>query len=98
MTDEPLQEDPKATVFEHIEVQRRGAITIITLARPAAGNALHVPAHFQLARASDDFAAGDEARVAIIPGSGHRALLAGRDLTQPQPAGASALTPPASAG
>src|SRR3546814_20141697 len=80
MTDVPLQEDPKATVFEHIEVQRRGSITIITIARPAARNALHVPAHFELARAIDDFAADDQAWGAIITGSGDRAFCAGPDL------------------
>src|SRR3546814_19693243 len=82
MTDVPLQEDPKATVFEHIEVQRRGSITIITIARPAARNALHVPAHFELARAIDDFAADDQAWVASITGSGDRAFCAGPDLTR----------------
>src|SRR3546814_5838364 len=82
MTDVPLQEDPKATVFEHIEVQRRGSITIITIARPAARNALHVPAHFELARAIDDFAADDQAWVAIITGSGDRAFCAGQDRSE----------------
>src|SRR3546814_19054590 len=82
-SDVPLQEDPKATVFEHIEVQRRGSITIITIARPAARNALHVPAHFELARAIDDFAADDQAWVAIITGSGARAFSAGQDPTHP---------------
>src|SRR3546814_23096 len=93
MPDVPLQEDPKATVFEHIEVQRRGSITIITIARPAARNALHVPAHFELARAIDDFAADDQAWVAIITGSGDRAFCAGQDLTQPLPVDASDLPP-----
>src|SRR3546814_10372065 len=93
MTDVPLQEDPKSTVFEHIEVQRRGSITIITIARPAARNALHVPAHFELARAIDDFAADDQAWVAIITGSGDRAFCAGQDLTQPLPVDASDLPP-----
>src|SRR3546814_18516377 len=56
-------------------------------------NALHVPAHFELARAIDDFAADDQAWVAIITGSGDRACCAGQDLTQPLPVDASDLPP-----
>src|SRR3546814_14705840 len=93
MTDVPLQEDPKATVFEHIEVQRRGSITIVTIARPAARNALHVPAHFELARALDEFAADDQVWVAILTGSVDRAFCAGQDLTQPLPVAAHAPPP-----
>ena len=93
MTGSTLQKDVDANGFEHIEVERRGPITILTIARPAARNALHVPAHFELARAIDDFAADDEAWVAIITGSGERAFCAGQDLTQPLPVDASDLPP-----
>ncbi len=91
MTGSTLQKDVEATGFEHIVVERRGPITILTIARPAARNALHVPAHFELARALDNFAADDEAWVAIITGSGDRAFCAGQDLTQPLPVDASDL-------
>ena len=93
MTGSTLQKNGEATEFEHIQVERRGPITILTIARPAARNALHVPAHFELARAIDDFAADDQAWVAIITGSGDRAFCAGQDLTQPLPADASDLPP-----
>lgn len=93
MTGTALQKDTETAAFEHIEVERRGPITIITIARPAVRNALHVPAHFELARAIDDFAADDQAWVAIITGSGERAFCAGQDLTQPLPVDASDLPP-----
>ncbi|BAI96228.1 enoyl-CoA hydratase [Sphingobium sp. TA15] len=71
--------------FEFIEVTRRGRLTIISINRPASRNALHNPAHFEMARALDAFAADDDAWVAIIRGEGGKAFCAGQDLTHPLP-------------
>src|SRR3546814_20150563 len=43
-------------------------------------NALHYPAHLELATVFDDFAADPEQWVAIVTGSGERAFCAGNDL------------------
>src|ERR1700734_2087863 len=43
-------------------------------------NALHPPAHFELAQVFDDFAADPEQWVAIVTGAGERAFSAGNDL------------------
>ena len=40
---------------QYCTVAREGALTIITLNRPEVMNALHSPAHFELAAAFDDF-------------------------------------------
>jgi enoyl-CoA hydratase/carnithine racemase len=62
------------------KVEREGQLTIVTLDRPEAMNALHPPAHFELAEVFDDFAADPEQWVAIVTGAGARAFSAGNDL------------------
>jgi enoyl-CoA hydratase/carnithine racemase len=55
-------------------------LTIVTINRPEVMNALHGPAHFELARVFDEFAADDRRSVAILTGAGDRAFCAGNDL------------------
>ncbi|MDB5476918.1 MAG: fadB, partial [Phenylobacterium sp.] len=43
--------------YEFIRVERDGPITTVILNRPEVMNALHSPAHFELAEAFDAFAA-----------------------------------------
>jgi enoyl-CoA hydratase/carnithine racemase len=63
-----------------IIVEREQRITIITLNRPEALNALTAPMHEMLADAFDAFAADPEQWVAIVAGAGDRAFCAGSDL------------------
>ena len=63
-----------------VRVERDGAILTITIDRPAVLNALDQPAHFELARAFDAYAADPALRVAIITGAGERAFCVGTDL------------------
>jgi enoyl-CoA hydratase/carnithine racemase len=65
---------------QFVQVVREGKLTVITLDRPEALNALHAPAHHELAAVFDDFAADAEQWVAIVTGSGPRAFCAGNDL------------------
>ncbi|HMN82826.1 MAG TPA: enoyl-CoA hydratase-related protein [Burkholderiaceae bacterium] len=65
---------------QYCTVAREGALTIITLNRPEVMNALHSPAHFELAAAFDDFAADPSQWVAIVTGAGDKAFSAGNDL------------------
>ena len=65
-----------------IHVERRGRITIFTINRAEAMNALDRTAHFALAAEFDSFAADPDQWVAIITGAGERAFCAGNDLKQ----------------
>ncbi len=66
--------------FQFCRVARDGHLLTITIDRPEVMNALHPPAHAELARAFDLYGADPELRVAIITGAGTRAFCAGTDL------------------
>jgi enoyl-CoA hydratase/carnithine racemase len=79
--------------MEFVKVEREGRLTLVTLDRPELLNALHPPAHHELAAVFDQFAGDPEQWLAIITGSGDRAFCAGNDLKfraacgrQPMPA------------
>jgi enoyl-CoA hydratase/carnithine racemase len=61
-------------------IEREGHLTVVTINRPEVLNALHPPAHFELAEVFDAFAADAEQWVAIVTGAGERAFSAGNDL------------------
>jgi len=65
---------------EFCKVEREGPLWVVTIARPEVMNSLHPPANAELAEVFDDFAADDDAWVAIITGEGDRAFSAGNDL------------------
>lgn len=64
---------------EFVRTVRDGAILTVVLDRPERLNALHAPAHVELAEVFDQFEQEPALRVAIIRGSG-RAFCAGNDL------------------
>jgi crotonobetainyl-CoA hydratase len=66
--------------FRFCRVARDGHLLTITIDRPEVMNALHPPAHAELARAFDLYAADPGLRVAIVTGAGARAFCAGTDL------------------
>lgn len=66
--------------YEFIEVVREGALTIVTINRPASHNALHSVSQRELAHAFDAFAEDDTQWVAIVTGKGDKAFCAGHDL------------------
>ncbi len=68
--------------YEFVRVSREGRLTIVTIDRPAAANALHAQAQREMAAVFDAFAADDEQWVAIVTGAGDRAFCAGHDLKQ----------------
>jgi crotonobetainyl-CoA hydratase len=61
-------------------IRREGRAVFVTIDRPEVMNALHPPAHLELARAFDAFAEDPDAWVAVIRGAGERAFCAGTDL------------------
>lgn len=63
-----------------IRVERDGHLTIVTIDRPDAMNALHRVQHDRLAEIFDGFAADPDQWVAILTGAGTRAFSAGNDL------------------
>lgn len=65
---------------EFTTVEKDGHLTIVTINRPDARNALHPPANEELAAIFDDFAADPDQWVAIITGAGDKAFSAGNDL------------------
>ncbi|MEK9720592.1 MAG: enoyl-CoA hydratase-related protein, partial [Quisquiliibacterium sp.] len=65
---------------EYCTVERDGHLTIVTLNRPDRMNALHYPAHLELEKIWNDFAADPDQWVAIVTGAGDRAFSAGNDL------------------
>jgi crotonobetainyl-CoA hydratase len=66
--------------YEFVEVVREGALTIVTINRPIAHNALHSAAQMELGSVFDDFASDDDQWVAIITGAGTKAFCAGHDI------------------
>jgi enoyl-CoA hydratase/carnithine racemase len=66
--------------YQFCKVEREGRLTIVTLNRPEVMNALHAPAHIELAAVFDSFASDPEQWVAIVTGGGDRAFSAGNDL------------------
>jgi crotonobetainyl-CoA hydratase len=79
--------------YEFVTVERDGPVTTVTLNRPEVMNALHSPAHFELAEVFDTFAADPEQWVAIVTGAGDRAFSAGNDLKH-QAGGGKMESPP----
>jgi enoyl-CoA hydratase/carnithine racemase len=66
--------------MEFCRFEKRGHVAYITITRPQVMNALHPAASRELAGAWDDFAADDDAWVAVFTGEGDRAFSAGNDL------------------
>jgi enoyl-CoA hydratase/carnithine racemase len=64
---------------EYCLVEKNNHIVTVTINRPDRLNALHPPANAELGEVFDDFAADDDAWVAIITGAG-RGFSAGNDL------------------
>lgn len=69
-----------ATNLRRCLVERENRITIVTIDRPTAMNALDPTTNAELAEIFDAFAADPEQWVAIITGAGDRAFSAGNDL------------------
>jgi len=65
--------------YEFVETHRDGAVLTVVLSRPERLNALHAPAHVELAEVFDKFEQDPTLRAAIIRGTG-RAFCAGNDL------------------
>lgn len=68
--------------FETILVERRDAVTLITLNRPQALNALNTQVLAELGKAFADYDADPAQRCAVLTGSGEKAFAAGADIKE----------------
>lgn len=66
--------------MEFCRYEKKGHVVTITITRPEVMNALHAPANLELDHAWDQFAADDDAWIAVLTGEGDRAFSAGNDL------------------
>jgi enoyl-CoA hydratase len=66
--------------FTQIAYEKRGAVTIIRFNRPEVLNCIGPTTHRELIQAWTQFRDDDEARVAVITGTGDKAFCAGGDL------------------
>jgi crotonobetainyl-CoA hydratase len=65
---------------EEVLVTRQGPVTIVTLNRPQAMNAVTPAMHAALEAIFTDFAEDDEAQICVVTGAGPRAFCAGSDI------------------
>lgn len=63
-----------------LQIEQLGLITILTLDRPKAHNAIDAATAVALAEAIDAFSANDESNVLIVTGAGGKSFCAGADL------------------
>ncbi len=80
-----------------VKIDRDGRLTIITINRPDARNALNAATQREMVAALDAFAADDDQWVAIVTGAGDKAFCAGHDLKQQAESG-DMFTPPSGFG
>ena len=66
--------------MEFCRYEKRDHVAYITITRPEVMNALHAHASREMGGVFDDFAADDDAWVAVLTGEGDRAFSAGNDL------------------
>ena len=68
--------------YENILVEQRGAVTLVTLNRPQALNALNTSVLAELVDAFATFDADPGQRCAVVTGSGEKAFAAGADIKE----------------
>lgn len=73
---------PSDRVRKYCTVEREGPLTIVTINRPEAMNALSPAANAELAEVFDAFATDPDQWVAILTGAGEKAFCSGNDLKE----------------
>jgi len=68
--------------YQTLSVERHGAVTLVTIDRPAALNALSSQVLEELIAAFAAFEADDDQRCAVITGAGEKAFAAGADVRE----------------
>jgi enoyl-CoA hydratase len=70
------------TGFEHLRLERDGAVAILTINRPKVLNALNTETIDELRRAILDLRHDDGVRAVILTGAGEKAFVAGADINE----------------
>src|SRR5258708_9152477 len=78
------------SAFRHLQVERRGPVTILSVHRPQVLNAIHRESLEEIATAAGAFIADAEQRVLVVTGSGEKAFISGADIGELQPLGPAA--------
>jgi enoyl-CoA hydratase len=78
------------TTYQYLLVERRGAVTIVTVNRPDKLNAIHRASLAELGDAVRTFASDPAQGALILTGAGPKAFIAGADIAELQPLGAAA--------
>jgi enoyl-CoA hydratase len=73
--------------FNTVLVERRGAVTLVTLNRPQALNALNSEVLKELTQVFEGYDADESQRCLVLTGSGEKAFAAGADIKEMQPQG-----------
>jgi enoyl-CoA hydratase len=68
--------------FDNLQIERDGAVLIVTIARPAVLNALNAATLAELDRVMADAAADDAVRVVVLTGAGNKSFVAGADINE----------------
>ena len=71
-----------ASRWEHLVVERDGALCTITISRPKVLNAMNRATLIELDAAMAEAASDDDVRAIILPGAGDRAFAAGADIRE----------------
>ncbi|MFP5330578.1 MAG: enoyl-CoA hydratase-related protein, partial [Alphaproteobacteria bacterium] len=79
------------TDYKTILVEKRGAVTLVTINRPDALNALNSEVLKDLISAFAAYDADESQRCLVLTGSGEKAFAAGADIKEMQPQGFSEM-------
>jgi enoyl-CoA hydratase/carnithine racemase len=75
-----------------IEIERHGAVWVVTIARPEVMNCLDAAANLELGEVWTEFSESSDVQIAVLTGKGDRSFSAGADLKSLIPAQRSAVT------
>jgi enoyl-CoA hydratase len=68
--------------YENLRIERDGAVSIVTIHRPAVLNALNAATLTELSAAIDDAARDESGRVIVLTGAGEKSFVAGADINE----------------
>jgi enoyl-CoA hydratase len=68
--------------YENLRIERDGAVSIVTIHRPAVLNALNAATLTELSAAIDDAARDESVRVIVLTGAGEKSFVAGADINE----------------
>ena len=68
--------------YEMLQVERDGAIAVVTITRPKVLNALNAATIAELAQAFDALAADETVRAIVLTGAGEKSFVAGADINE----------------